>query len=164
LPDLIGAVCDAWVYNSDMKDKFRIFAGRVSVWAGSATVFIGALLIIIIWALSGPILNFSDRWQLFINSVTTIVTFLMVFLIQNTQNRDGRAMQLKLDELILTNKGARESFVDLEDISDEELEVLTNEFRNLHEHVNPSQAMHKLHQKIEQEHAKRQSHKKLAKH
>jgi low affinity Fe/Cu permease len=156
LPDLIGAVCDAWVYNSDMKDKFRIFAGRVSVWAGSATVFIGALLIIIIWALSGPILNFSDRWQLFINSVTTIVTFLMVFLIQNTQNRDGRAMQLKLDELILTNKGARESFVDLEDISDEELEVLTNEFRN--------QAMHKLHQKIEQEHAKRQSHKKLAKH
>jgi low affinity Fe/Cu permease len=143
-----------------MKDKFRIFAGRISVWAGSATAFIGALSIVAIWAISGPLLNFSDRWQLFINSVTTIVTFLMVFLIQNTQNRDGRAMQLKLDELIMTNDGAREDFVDLEDISDEELETLTNEFRNLHQHVSPSQAMHKLHQKIEQAHAKRQSKKK----
>jgi low affinity Fe/Cu permease len=139
-----------------MKETFRKFAGRISVMAGSATVFIGALGIIVIWALVGPIMNFSDRWQLFINSVTTIVTFLMVFLIQNTQNRDGRAMQLKLDELILTNKGARENFVDLEDISDEELEQLTNEFKNLHEHVSPSQAMHKLHQKIEQVHVKRQ--------
>jgi low affinity Fe/Cu permease len=135
-----------------MKDKFRIFASRISVWAGSATAFMGALLILIVWALAGPVMNFSDRWQLFINSVTTIVTFLMVFLIQNTQNRDGRAMQLKLDELILTNKGARESFVDLEDISDEELEALTDEFKNMQK----SQAMHKLHQKIEQIHAKRQ--------
>jgi low affinity Fe/Cu permease len=131
-----------------MKDKFRIFASRISVWAGSATAFMGALLILIVWALAGPVMNFSDRWQLFINSVTTIVTFLMVFLIQNTQNRDGRAMQLKLDELILTNKGARESFVDLEDISDEELEALTDEFKNMQK----SQAMHKLHQKIEQIH------------
>jgi low affinity Fe/Cu permease len=143
-----------------MKDKFRIFAGKVSVWAGSATAFIGALFIVIVWALAGPIMNFTDRWQLFINSVTTIATFLMVFLIQNTQSRDARSMQLKLDELILTNKGARESFVDLEDISDNELEELTNEFRNLHVHVNPSRVMHKLHQKIEQEHAKRQSRKK----
>lgn len=148
------------MYNSVMKDKFRIFAGKISASAGSATAFIGALLIIIIWALAGPVMNYSDRWQLFINSVTTIVTFLMVFLIQNTQTRDARAMQLKLDELILTNKGARESFVDLEDISDEELEQLTKEFRDLHEHVRPSQVMHKLHQKIEQEHAKRQIRKK----
>jgi low affinity Fe/Cu permease len=139
-----------------MKDNFRKFAGRISVWAGSATAFIGALLILVVWALTGPVMNFSDRWQLFINSVTTIVTFLMVFLIQNTQNRDGRAMQLKLDELIITNKGARENFVDLEDISDEELEQLTNEFKNLHEHLAPSQVMHKLHQKIEQAHVKRQ--------
>jgi low affinity Fe/Cu permease len=142
-----------------MKDKFRIFAGRISVWAGSATAFIGAILIVIIWAVSGPIMNFSDRWQLFINSVTTIATFLMVFLIQNTQNRDGRAMQLKLDELILTNKGARESFVDLEDISDEELEEITNDFKMLRDHVEPSHAIHKLHQKIEQVHKKRQTRK-----
>jgi low affinity Fe/Cu permease len=143
-----------------MKDTFRKFAGRISVSAGSATAFIGALSIIAVWALAGPIMNFSDRWQLFINSVTTIVTFLMVFLIQNTQNRDGRAMQLKLDELILTNEGARENFVDLEDISDAELEQLTNEFKNIHEHLAPSQAMHKLHQKIEQAHVKRQHRKK----
>jgi low affinity Fe/Cu permease len=143
-----------------MKDTFRKFAGRISVSAGSATAFICALSIIAVWALAGPIMNFSDRWQLFINSVTTIVTFLMVFLIQNTQNRDGRAMQLKLDELILTNEGARENFVDLEDISDAELEQLTNEFKNIHEHLAPSQAMHKLHQKIEQAHVKRQHRKK----
>jgi low affinity Fe/Cu permease len=143
-----------------MKDKFRIFAGRISVWAGSATAFMGALFILVVWAFVGPIADFSDRWQLFINSVTTIVTFLMVFLIQNTQNRDGRAMQLKLDELIITNDGARENFVDLEDISDEELEQLTSEFRNLHQHLAPSQAMHKLHQKIEQAHATRQKKKK----
>jgi low affinity Fe/Cu permease len=142
-----------------MKDKFRIFANRISVWAGSATAFIAALLIVLIWAISGPVLNFSDRWQLFINSVTTIATFLMVFLIQNTQNRDGRAMQLKLDELILTNKGARESFVDLEDISDEELEEITNDFKTLRDHVEPGHAIHKLHQKIEQVHQKRQTHK-----
>jgi low affinity Fe/Cu permease len=148
------------VYNNVMKDKFRIFAGRISVWAGSATAFMGALLIVAVWALAGPVMNFTDRWQLFINSVTTIVTFLMVFLIQNTQTRDARSMQLKLDELILTNKGARESFVDLEDISDQELEQLTNEFRDLHDQINASQVMHKLHQKIEQEHAKRQSRKK----
>jgi low affinity Fe/Cu permease len=143
-----------------MKDKFRIFASRVSVFAGSSTVFIGALFIIVIWAIVGPIANFSDRWQLFINSVTTIVTFLMVFLIQNTQNRDGRAMQLKLDELILTNKGARGNFVDLEDISDEELEQLTNEFKSIHDQLTPSPVMSKLHQKIEQAHSKRQHHKK----
>jgi low affinity Fe/Cu permease len=143
-----------------MKDKFRIFANRVSVWAGTAMVFIGALLLILIWALVGPIFNFSDRWQLIINSLTTIVTFLMVFLIQNTQNRDGRAMQLKLDELILTSAGARENFVDLEDISDEELEQLTNEFKNLHDNAAASQAMYKLHQKLEQAHAKRQHRKK----
>jgi low affinity Fe/Cu permease len=142
-----------------MKDKFRIFANRISVWAGSATAFIAALFIVIIWALAGPVMNFTDRWQLFINSVTTIATFLMVFLIQNTQNRDGRAMQLKLDELILTNKGARESFVDLEDISDEELEEITNDFKMLRDHVEPNHAIHKLHQKIEQVHKKRQTHK-----
>jgi low affinity Fe/Cu permease len=139
-----------------MKDRFRIFAGRISVWAGTATAFMTAIFIVIFWAISGPLLNYSDRWQLFINSVTTIVTFLMVFLIQNTQNRDGRAMQLKLDELIITNKGARESFVDLEDISDEELEEITNDFRNLRDHLDPNHAIHKLHKKIEQEHAKRQ--------
>lgn len=139
-----------------MKDLFRRIATKISYAAGTAYAFIIAITVICTWALLGPVFNFSDTWQLVINTTTTIITFLMVFVIQNTQNRDGRAMQLKLDELILTNKGARESFVDLEDISDEELEQLTKEFRDLHEHVRPSQVMHKLHQKLEQEHAKRQ--------
>jgi low affinity Fe/Cu permease len=140
-----------------MKDKFRIIAGRISVWAGSALVFVGAIILILVWALTGPVLDFSTTWQLTVNTGTTIITFLMVFLIQNTQNRDGRAVQLKLDELIRAHKQARDSFVDLEDITDDELAELTNEFRKMHENSHPTAVMHKLHQKIEQEHAKRQS-------
>lgn len=138
-----------------MKDKFRLFAGKISVLAGSAYVFVGAMLIVAVWALTGPLLNYSTTWQLTINTLTTIVTFLMVFLIQNTQNRDGRAVQLKLDELIRVHRVARGSFVDLEDITDEELQQLTDEFRKLHDQSSPPPAMIKLHQKLEQEHAHR---------
>ena len=80
-----------------MKNIFRKISNRISVAAGSATAFLGALLIVFVWATTGPLFGFSDTWQLVINSGTTIVTFLMVFLIQNTQNRDGTAMQLKLE-------------------------------------------------------------------
>ena len=142
-----------------MKDTFRVIATKISNAVGTAYAFIIAFTAIFIWAISGPVFNFSDTWQLAINTTTTIVTFLMVFLIHNTQNRDGKAMQLKLDELILTNEGARENFVDLEDISDEELEQLTDEFKNLHKSAESSEAMRKLHQKIELAHAKRQHHK-----
>lgn len=145
-----------------MKDRFRILAGKVSVWAGSPLVFVGAILIILVWAASGPAANYSDTWQLIINTGTTIVTFLMVFLIQNTQNRDGRAMQLKLDELIRAHKMARDNFVSLEDISDDELLELTKEFQKLHEQSPHTTAMKKLHQKIEHEHLKRQSFKDAA--
>jgi len=138
-----------------MKDKFRILAAKVSNLAGSAYVFSLALVVVAVWALSGPAFNFSSGWQLTINTLTTIVTFLMVFLIQNTQNRDGAAMQLKLDELIRVHRVARSSFVDLEDITDDELAELSNEFRKLHERSAPTPAMHKLRQKIEQEHAHR---------
>jgi low affinity Fe/Cu permease len=140
-----------------MRNKFRIIAGRISVWAGSAAVFAGAALIIIVWALTGPVLDFSNTWQLTINTTTTIVTFLMVFLIQNTQNRDGLAIQLKLDELIRSNKTARHSFMDLEDLTDDELAELTEEFKKLHEEYTPTPAMRKLHHKIEQAHAHRQN-------
>jgi low affinity Fe/Cu permease len=88
-----------------------------------------------VWAITGPIFNFSDTWQLIINTGTTIVTFLMVFLIQNTQNRDAKAIHLKLDELIKAVKGARTRLVDLEDLSDEELEKLQGEFKRLHEQL-----------------------------
>ena len=81
-----------------MKDIFRIIAGKISNWTGSASAFLLALMIIVVWGISGPAFHYSNTWQLFINTGTTIVTFLMVFLIQNTQNRDGKAIQLKLDE------------------------------------------------------------------
>lgn len=140
-----------------MKNLFRAVSARISNIAGSAYAFVLALLLIVIWGTSGPAFNYSDTWQLVINTTTTIITFLMVFLIQNTQNRDARAMQLKLDELIRAHKMARDSFVDLEDITDEELGDLTEQFRKLHERSEATPAMRKLHKKLEQEHAKRQT-------
>jgi low affinity Fe/Cu permease len=131
-----------------MKDLFRKVSSRVSAVAGSAGAFSLALLIIVVWAVSGPLFGFSDTWQLVINTGTTIVTFLMVFLIQNTQNRDGKAMQLKLDELIRASKSARDSFVGTEGLTDEELAELDQEFKKIHEMQMASPAMHKLHDKI----------------
>ncbi len=116
-----------------MHDKFRKFAHSVAYATGTAWAFLIALLIITSWALSGPIFDFSTTWQLVINTTTTIATFLMVFLIQNTQNRESKAVQLKLDELIRASKGARDSMVDLEDLSDDELEGLHKQFQHLHE-------------------------------
>jgi low affinity Fe/Cu permease len=114
-----------------VRDAFRVFARRASVMLGSAWAFVGALFIIIVWALTGPTFHFSDTWQLIINTGTTIVTFLMVFLIQNTQNRDAKAMHLKLDEIIRALKKARNELVDLENLSDEEMNKLEEQFRRL---------------------------------
>ncbi len=120
-------------------DFFRKFAHRTSRGVGSPWAFILAVLVIVVWGLTGPIFHFSDTWQLVINTGTTIVTFLMVFLIQNTQNRDAIAIHLKLDELIRALKGARNKLVDLEELSDEELEELRLEFRRLGaEHPHPT--------------------------
>jgi low affinity Fe/Cu permease len=91
-----------------------------------------------VWAITGPVFHFSDTWQLVINTGTTIVTFLMVFLIQNTQNRDAKAIHLKLDELLRVQKRARNSLVDLEDLSDEDLAKLQDEFKLLHARANGS--------------------------
>lgn len=98
---------------------------------GSAWAFTGAVLVILVWLLTGPTFHFSDTWQLIINTATTIITFLMVFLIQNAQNRDAKAMQLKLDELIRAVRDARNELVDLEDLSDEELKRLEEQFRRM---------------------------------
>lgn len=96
-------------------------------------MFVGALALITVWILTGPVFHFSDTWQLVINTGTTIITFLMVFLIQNTQNRESKAIQLKLDELLRAVTQARTSLVELEDLSEPELEHLHEEFRRLRE-------------------------------
>ena len=114
-----------------MKNMFRKFAAMVATASGSPWAFLLAFLVIVVWAITGPIFNFSDTWQLVINTGTTIVTFLMVFLIQNTQNRDAVAIQLKLDELLRGVVGARTSLVDLEDMSDEDILLLRKEFTRL---------------------------------
>jgi low affinity Fe/Cu permease len=114
-------------------ELFRRFAQSTSYAVGSPWAFILALAVILVWAVTGPIFGFSDTWQLVINTGTTIVTFLMVFLIQNTQNRDARAIHLKLDELLRAEKHARTSLVDLEDLPDEELDHLQERFQQLRE-------------------------------
>src|SRR5687768_6033498 len=111
-----------------MREKFRNFACKASEGAGSPWCFFLAVLVILIWGVSGPYYKYSDTWQLVINTGTTIITFLMVFLIQNTQYRDAKAMQLKLDELLRGVKGARNNLIDLEKLSDTELEKLQKEF------------------------------------
>ena len=116
-----------------VSDAFRVFAHRSSVMLGSAWVFCAAVLVILVWIVTGPAFHFSDTWQLIINTATTVVTFLMVFLIQNTQNRDAKAMHLKLDELIRAIKDARNELVDLEDLSDEELKKLERQFQSMRE-------------------------------
>lgn len=117
-----------------MHDLFRKFAQRTSIIVGSAWAFIAAVVIIVVWAILGPFFKYSDTWQLVINTGTTIITFLMVFLIQNTQNRDAKAIHLKLDELLKGVSGARTGLVDLEDLSDKELKKLETEFKKLREH------------------------------
>ena len=112
-----------------MKEFFRKFASKISSAVGTPWAFVIAVAIIIVWAATGPIFHFSDTWQLVINTSTTIITFLMVFLIQNTQNRDAKAIHLKLDELIRSIDKARNSLVDLEDLSDDELARLETEFQ-----------------------------------
>ncbi len=141
-----------------MKDLFHRTASKVSSVAGSPAAFLGSLTVVLVWALTGPMFNYSNTWQLVINTGTTIVTFLMVFLIQNTQNRDAKAMHLKLDELIHSTKGARNSFVSLENISDEELEELDQYFQALRARQGQSPgSLNKLHQNIEAEHNRRLS-------
>jgi low affinity Fe/Cu permease len=115
-----------------MNELFRKFANAVSNIVGTPWIFIIAVLIVVVWAVSGPMFGFSDTWQLVINTGTTIITFLMVFLIQNTQNRDAKAIHLKLDELIRGVKGARTGLVNLEELSDLELENLHKEFERIH--------------------------------
>ncbi len=139
-----------------MKERFRKIATSVSNIAGSAWAFCLAFLVIGIWAISGPLFDFSDTWQLIINTGTTIVTFLMVFLIQSTQNRDGRAMQLKLDELLRVTK-ARHTFIDVEQLSDIELEALAAEFSRIPKTEENSALIQKVQASVQHSLTKRRS-------
>jgi len=114
-------------------ETFTRFAKATARGAGHPATFGVALLVILSWAVTGPLFHFSDTWQLVINTGTTIVTFLMVFLIQNTQNRDSVAMQIKLDELLRAAKGAQTAMADLEDLTDEELKAFQAHYRHLAE-------------------------------
>ena len=111
--------------------KFSSIARRIAVLSGRPVVFVVAAMAIVAWAASGPLFGFSDTWQLIVNTTTTIITFLMVFLIQNTQNRDTAAIQLKLDELIRATQGAHNALLDLEEIEDDLLERYLKTYRAL---------------------------------
>ena len=112
---------------------FGSFSKWISRWTGSPLAFGLAIGTILVWAISGPLFGFSDTWQLVINTGTTIVTFLMVFLIQNTQNRDGAAVQVKLDELLRTTSGAHNALLDLEELDEDELREITKEYEEIAE-------------------------------
>jgi low affinity Fe/Cu permease len=118
-----------------MQTWFGHFAQETSRITGKPISFLLAVAVVLVWAVTGPIFDYSDTWQLVINTGTTIVTFLMVFLIQNTQNRDTLALQLKLSELVLAAKNVEDRFATIEDLSDEELERLHNECRTHADHV-----------------------------
>jgi low affinity Fe/Cu permease len=112
---------------------FEKFASRVSKAAGSTTAFLSAFLIVVVWAVCGPIFNYSETWQLVINTGTTIITFLMVFLIQKAQNKDSLAIQLKLNELVASNKYSSNSLVDIESMTEEEMIIIQKYYHRLSE-------------------------------
>ena len=116
-----------------MEEKFRALAERISNIVGTSVSFIVAMILVLVWVVTGPLFRFSDTWQLVINTGTTIVTFLMVFLIQNTQTRDALATQLKLDELLHGVQGARTEMINLDMLSDSDLARLRKEFQGLGE-------------------------------
>jgi low affinity Fe/Cu permease len=134
-----------------MQDFFRRVAHKISELVGSSWAFVLALVLVVGWAVSGPLFHFSNTWQLVINTGTTILTFLMVFLIQNTQNRDSHAVHLKLDELIRVIDPARNKLIDIENMSDQELDRVAEEFKHIR------QSHEERHSLIERERARRHS-------
>src|SRR5690349_3583150 len=114
-----------------LADRFQVFATKSSYWVGSKWAFALAVATIVLWAATGPHFHYSDTWQLVVNTTTTVVTFLIVFLIQNTQNRDARAIHLKLDEIIRSIHPAHNEMIDIEKLSDEELERLSSQYEQI---------------------------------
>jgi low affinity Fe/Cu permease len=134
--------------DSTINDRFRVFATRTAERLGSHWAFVVAVAVVAVWLITGPLFRFSNAWQLVINTATTIVTFLMVFLIQATQNRDAKAIHLKLDELIRSSK-ARNIFADLEDATEAELDSFKEEFRKLRlKRMDPGEAAEEAHRRV----------------
>jgi low affinity Fe/Cu permease len=126
--------------STGLRSTFDRFAGHSSASAGSPWAFGCALGVLVLWAVSGPLFGFSDTWQLIINTGTTIVTFLMVFLIQHSQNKDSKALQIKLDELIAATERASDRLIDIEALTDDELEALHRRFADLAGRSDPIRA------------------------
>jgi len=120
-----------------MRDLFQRFGEATATAVGTPIAFFLAVLLVLLWALTGPMFGYSDTWQLIINTGTTVITFLMVFLIQGTQNRDTRILNLKLDELLRAIEGARDQFANLDQLSEEELQRLQEQFRGFGDRVKP---------------------------
>ncbi len=114
-----------------LNQRFRKFSVGAANAMGTSWMFVGNIFLILVWLGSGPLFHFSDTWQLVVNTATSVITYLAVFLIQNTQNRDAKAMHIKLDELISSIDGARNKFVDLQSLSDEELEKFQKQFKTI---------------------------------
>jgi low affinity Fe/Cu permease len=127
------------------KNLFEKAANKITNWTGSSMAFGVAASIIIIWGISGPLFGYSDTWQLVINTGTTIITFLMVFLIQKTQNKDSKAIQLKLNELIAASRHASNRMVDIEDLSEQELDVLHKYYERLSDEAEEDEDIHTSH-------------------
>ena len=136
-----------------LNESFRKFSASAASVLGSPWLFVINVLLIGIWLVSGPVFHFSDTWQLLVNTATTVFTYLAVFLIQNTQNRDAKAVHLKLDELISSVAGARNRLVELENLSDEELATLQDQFRRLHQRArqNKEYDLQAIHGDIDEE-------------
>ncbi|MDP9956902.1 low affinity iron permease family protein [Epilithonimonas hungarica] len=125
------------------KNLFERFSNWATNFTGSSSAFIGAVLIVVVWAVTGPVFQYSETWQLVINTGTTIITFLMVFLIQKAQNKDSKAIQLKLNELIAANKQASNRMVDIEDLTEKELDQLHKYFVKIAELSKQAENIHK---------------------
>lgn len=138
-----------------MKKRFNKLSVKISHMAGSPFSFVLALIGVLVWLATGPYFNYSNTWLIVISTISDVIIFLMVFSIQNTQNRDSKAIQLKLNELIAADQKARDSFIGLESLTDEELAILDSEFKKLLERLDHSSPIHKLHGSIKLEKAKR---------
>ena len=130
---------------SRMSRIFEKVAEKITCWTGSSVAFITAFAIILVWAITGPLFGYSDTWQLVINTGTTIITFLMVFIIQKSQNKDSKAIQLKLNELIAASRHASNRMVDIEDLSEAEIDVLHKFYQRLSDVSEPDSDIHLSH-------------------